>query len=205
MLCCLPRTTCNRNPSQQRAHRSIAEQRILLDTRIKAGPRLDPAPPCGGQATDMGRSAVDLRSGALEYGAEMNMTTKQLEAMGYVEINGEWIKRDRRMGALVSCIREQPTRSLECPPSKKPSRKESLGRKQTKRSRRVARGIRVTLIACRQKRLDDDNLAGGFKSLRDAIAESLGIDDGDERIEWVYRQQVSEKPHGTIVLITTTK
>lgn len=65
--------------------------------------------------------------------------------------------------------------------------------------------VRVTLIAVRQKRLDDDNLAGGFKALRDAIAESLCIDDGDERIEWVYRQQVGPKPHGTIVMITTKK
>lgn len=36
--------------------------------------------------------------------------------------------------------------------------------------------------------MDDDNLAGGCKPLRDAIAESLGVDDGDPRVEWEVEQ-----------------
>lgn len=38
------------------------------------------------------------------------------------------------------------------------------------------------------KRMDTDNLAASFKGVRDGIADVLGIDDGDERITWKYRQ-----------------
>lgn len=40
--------------------------------------------------------------------------------------------------------------------------------------------------------LDSDNLAGGFKAVRDALAHLLGIDDGDPRITWHYAQAVSD-------------
>lgn len=38
------------------------------------------------------------------------------------------------------------------------------------------------------KFLDDDNLRGVLKSVRDGIADKLGVDDGDPRIEWKYEQ-----------------
>ena len=44
----------------------------------------------------------------------------------------------------------------------------------------------VTLIALRTRCLDSDNLVSGFKKLRDCIAISLGVDDGDKRIRWEY-------------------
>lgn len=139
-------------------------------------------------------------------------TRKQLEDLGYVERNGEWIKRTdtRRVGAVVSGVGEQPPRPLDRTSPAKQGGEGSVEKPKGQRARRSRVrsgdvGVRVTLIAVRQKRLDDDNLAGGFKALRDAIAESLGIDDGDERIEWIYRQQVGPKPHGTIVMITTKK
>jgi len=38
--------------------------------------------------------------------------------------------------------------------------------------------------------LDHDNLVGGCKPLRDAIAELLGRDDAERHgIEWIYRQE----------------
>ncbi len=37
-------------------------------------------------------------------------------------------------------------------------------------------------------KLDGDNLSGGFKKLRDSLAEKLEIDDGDEMVEWRYEQ-----------------
>lgn len=143
---------------------------------------------------------------------QMNPTAKDLEANGFVEINGQFFKRSsvRGLGAVVPGIGEQPTRSLERTVQTEQGGKGSVAepiRKPTRWNRVHARvsGLRVTLIAIRQKRLDDDNLAGGFKALRDAIASSLGVDDGDERIEWIYRQQVGPKPHGTIVIVTTKK
>lgn len=37
--------------------------------------------------------------------------------------------------------------------------------------------------------LDDDNLAGSLKAVRDAIAEWLGLDDRDPRVAWKYAQR----------------
>ena len=51
--------------------------------------------------------------------------------------------------------------------------------------------VRLTRIAPRE--LDDDNLAGGFKSVRDGIADWLGIDDRDPRVKWRYGQ-IKGKP-----------
>lgn len=46
----------------------------------------------------------------------------------------------------------------------------------------------ITLTRLGKKVLDDDNLAGSLKSCRDGVADWLGIDDGDLRLTWVYRQ-----------------
>lgn len=39
------------------------------------------------------------------------------------------------------------------------------------------------------KGLDDDNATSSAKAVRDAIAGVLGIDDGDERVDWLVRQE----------------
>jgi hypothetical protein len=46
----------------------------------------------------------------------------------------------------------------------------------------------VTLIRVAPRALDDDNLASGFKALRDGIADRLGVKDNDPRITWRYAQ-----------------
>lgn len=46
----------------------------------------------------------------------------------------------------------------------------------------------VTLTRVGPRKLDDDNLASGFKALRDGIADRLGVDDGDSRVTWRYAQ-----------------
>lgn len=38
-------------------------------------------------------------------------------------------------------------------------------------------------------RMDDDNLARAFKAIRDELARLIGVDDGDARLSWVYRQR----------------
>ncbi|MCE9567793.1 MAG: hypothetical protein K8U57_37820 [Planctomycetes bacterium] len=48
--------------------------------------------------------------------------------------------------------------------------------------------VAVTWTRIGKQKLDDDNLARSFKSLRDRLAEWLGIDDGDPRITWRYQQ-----------------
>lgn len=50
--------------------------------------------------------------------------------------------------------------------------------------------LTVTMARIGPRLLDDDNLAGGFKAVRDAIAKWLGVDDGPtSRVEWRYEQR----------------
>lgn len=59
----------------------------------------------------------------------------------------------------------------------------------------------VTIIACRNREIDSDNLSSGAKCLRDCIATSLGIDDADKRIRWEYGFAQTSGPEQTIVRI----
>ena len=68
---------------------------------------------------------------------------------------------------------------------------------QTGRTRRLV----VSLVGLRRRTLDDDNFVGACKHLRDAIAASLGIDDGDKRIIWQYGQQHTQGREGVLVHI----
>lgn len=63
----------------------------------------------------------------------------------------------------------------------------------------VGRRPRVALVVFRRRRLDDDNLVGGCKYLRDAIAASLSRDDAE--IDWEYHQVVTKGKTGTVVKI----
>lgn len=49
-------------------------------------------------------------------------------------------------------------------------------------------GGTITLTRFAPRKLDSDNLAGSLKAQRDGIASALGVNDGDERIAWVYAQ-----------------
>ncbi len=50
--------------------------------------------------------------------------------------------------------------------------------------------LRVTFTRLGKQKLDDDNLSAAFKGLRDKLAGLLGMDDGDERLEWAYAQDI---------------
>lgn len=52
--------------------------------------------------------------------------------------------------------------------------------------------IVVTLVRY-GRRLDDDNLRGALKAVRDGIAEWAGIDDGSPRWRWEYGQDKAGK------------
>lgn len=55
---------------------------------------------------------------------------------------------------------------------------------------RHALPVLVTITRLGPGRMDDDNLAGAAKALRDGIAARLGVDDGDtRRIRFQYRQE----------------
>lgn len=48
--------------------------------------------------------------------------------------------------------------------------------------------ITLTRLASSGRLLDDDNLRGVLKAVRDGIADRLKIDDGDARVTWSYGQ-----------------
>lgn len=49
--------------------------------------------------------------------------------------------------------------------------------------------LTVTITRIAPRKLDSDNLVACAKSVRDAVAEALGVDDGDERVRWTVLQR----------------
>lgn len=61
---------------------------------------------------------------------------------------------------------------------------------------------RVVLVAHRKRLVDSDNNVASLKNLRDCIAETLRIDDGDdERLSWTYGQVKTDGKQGVCVTI----
>ncbi len=52
----------------------------------------------------------------------------------------------------------------------------------------------VRLVRQAPRSLDDDNLAGALKTVRDSVAEWLGVDDNDPRVSWVPDQAKTKTP-----------
>ena len=48
--------------------------------------------------------------------------------------------------------------------------------------------VTITLTRIAPRKLDSGNLEASFKAVQDGVADALGIDDGDERLTWVYGQ-----------------
>ena len=42
-------------------------------------------------------------------------------------------------------------------------------------------------------KLDSDNLQSALKGVRDAVAKSLGVDDGGDVVEWRYKQDKAQR------------
>lgn len=59
----------------------------------------------------------------------------------------------------------------------------------------------VTLTRIAPRELDSDNAVGSQKHVRDQIAEMIGVDDRDPRIEWVVTQ-TKGKPKEYAVAVT---
>jgi hypothetical protein len=76
------------------------------------------------------------------------------------------------------------------------------GRSPPKTGCRKAMGrVCVQIISLRKRLIDDDNLIGGAKPLRDQIAKSLGLDDGDPRLVFEYSQIKMRANCGTHIII----
>lgn len=49
--------------------------------------------------------------------------------------------------------------------------------------------LAVRLVYIGPRQLDDDGVASAVKSLRDGVADALGVDDRDPRVTWVPDQE----------------
>lgn len=96
-------------------------------------------------------------------------------------------------GGAVGQVEASPTKpaAVQALDSGKRQRKESKGR--------VA--VIVTLVSCRRRIGDDDSIAASLKPLRDGIADSLGLDDGDARIRFEYAQCRTDGEQGVMVKV----
>lgn len=72
--------------------------------------------------------------------------------------------------------------------------------KRSQNARRAALAIppyplpcMVTLTRLAPRALDDDNLCSAFKAFRDGIADRLGCDDRDPRVQWRYGQDKAKE------------
>ena len=130
----------------------------------------------------------------------MKLTLQQLTALGYVETSAGTFVRRRPVGALApGQPQPQPAGALDEPTPPRRRRARGLGRGTPAESRG---GLQFDLVAFLRLRLDDDNLTGGLKPLRDAVAQSLGIDEADPRLRFVVHQCPGAGPHGVVVRIT---
>ncbi len=113
--------------------------------------------------------------------------------------DGTW---SRRPVAGVAPKVAQPikVRALDGRPSAQGGRTAGLGGRPGRGS--IGRW-QVDLVAFTRRPLDDDNLIGGMKPLRDAIAATIGVDDGDPAVRFVVHQlPAGSGPEGTTVKIT---
>lgn len=59
----------------------------------------------------------------------------------------------------------------------------------------------VTITRVGPRKLDDDNLQGACKYVRDQIADIVGVDDGSPHYTWIYKQQTGR--YGVEIEITS--
>jgi hypothetical protein len=98
-------------------------------------------------------------------------------------------KANPDLGAVGRTVNAKPARALERHAPKEQSSESSLR-------------VSVEIVGVRSRLLDSDNFTAGAKPLRDAIAKSLAIDDGSDRIKFNYTQVLTTGQAGTIVRIS---
>ena len=62
----------------------------------------------------------------------------------------------------------------------------------------------VTITRVAPFQLDKDNAVSSMKGVQDAVAQWLGIDDRDPRVDWRYAQEKGKPPRVVIEVATLT-
>jgi hypothetical protein len=63
--------------------------------------------------------------------------------------------------------------------------------------------VQMARVAPRE--LDDDNLRGALKAIRDGNADAFGVKDNDPRIEWRYAQERGKRKSYAVRVTITPK
>ena len=105
----------------------------------------------------------------------------QLKTISSSNAREHWTKRAKRVKAertLAACVMRWSA---------------GMSRESAQRILSWNPVIRLTRIAGpRGKTLDDDNLRGCLKAVRDGVADSFGIADNDPRVSWDYAQRKAD-------------
>jgi hypothetical protein len=64
--------------------------------------------------------------------------------------------------------------------------------------------VSVLLVRVAPRLLDDDNLRGALKAVRDGVADALGTDDRDPRVQWAYTQRQQSKTYAVEIHMKPT-
>jgi hypothetical protein len=117
-------------------------------------------------------------------------------------VNLSEIKDEKLRRRILEADREQNVRAMGGLSSSQRQRHD-VGKTQRSNGdeKRGPSRVVVSFVCFRSRTCDDDNLQFGCKWLRDAIATSLGIDDGDKRFRWQYQQLKTDGPEGVSVTI----
>lgn len=97
----------------------------------------------------------------------------------------------------------EPVGGLEHPQREHNPLPALVHREKSQRGRKTRVAICVSITSYRKRETDWDNIVSGSKPIQDAIAQSLGLDDGDSRLRFEYHTIVTRGATGTHVLIST--
>lgn len=65
---------------------------------------------------------------------------------------------------------------------------------------RLPRRLRILITRVGPRMMDPDNSIASLKHVIDGVADALGIDDGDPRLDWIYGQTIFGEPGVEITL-----
>jgi hypothetical protein len=113
-----------------------------------------------------------------------------------------WDDRGVRLTIPLKTVNESNQRSLShWPRTKRTKRARGLVALLVPVQLRIT-GIRppcvVTLTRISPGKTDDDGNISALKATRDGVADALGVDDGDPRVEWKYEQRKGSRKDLTL-------
>lgn len=133
---------------------------------------------------------------------------QDLKNKGFILENGAWRKpstsfvMDRlEAGKHAKQAGALDDKSKTAQGRKTGGKKRSPKRKATSVRRKQPYKLVVTMTAYLPRYLDDDNLAGALKPVRDELADWMGVDDGDRRILWECDQTLTRGNPGVCVVV----